>query len=184
MKLKHIISSLFLTILLILPNTSVQSEIKEEIHWVSIEEALQMAKIHNKMIIVDIYTNWCGWCKIMDQRTYQNAQIISYINQKFYAVKLNAERKDTVKFQGNQFIYETEKRMHQLASLLLNNKPQYPSTVFLTSKAEVLPAIFGYIDNKTMIKILNYYGEGEYLNSKWKDYEKEYDLKEKEKEKK
>ncbi len=146
---------------------------QEEIHWITLDEALQMARIHKKKVIVDFYTGWCGWCKIMDKRTYQNPQVVNYINQHYYAVKFDAERKDTVRYQGTLFQFQPAKRMHQLAAVLLQDKAAYPATVFISADAEAFPPIWGYIDPETMLKILKYYAEDHYLKIPWAEYNKQ-----------
>jgi thioredoxin-related protein len=146
---------------------------QEEIHWLTLEEAMQMARIHKKKVIVDFYTGWCGWCKIMDKRTYQDPQVVSYINRHYYAVKFDAERKDTVRYQGTLFQFQPAKRMHQLAAVLLQDKATYPATVFISADAEAFPPIWGYIDPETMLKILKYYGEDHYLKTPWAEYNKQ-----------
>ena len=63
----------------------------EKINWVSFEEAVQLNEKEPRKFIVDVYTDWCGWCKRMDQTTFKNPEVAQYINEKYWAVKLNAE---------------------------------------------------------------------------------------------
>lgn len=71
---------------------------KEKINWLSMAE-LQAAYAKNpKPIIIDVYTDWCGWCKVMDRETYSNDKVADYINKNFYAVKYNAESTAQVEF--------------------------------------------------------------------------------------
>ena len=68
---------------------------KDKIEWLSFEEAVKRNEKEPKKFIVDVYTDWCGWCKKMDANTFTNPVIIKYINENYWAVKLNAERKDS-----------------------------------------------------------------------------------------
>ncbi|MCP4457934.1 MAG: DUF255 domain-containing protein, partial [Cytophagales bacterium] len=73
-------------LILILVLTGVQSYAQtEEIHWLSFEEAMVLNEKNPKKILVDIYTDWCGWCKRMDKDTYEKAEIIKIVNEKYYA---------------------------------------------------------------------------------------------------
>ena len=75
----------------------------QQINWVSIEEAEKMNKEKPKKIMVDVYTDWCGWCKKMDKDTFSNPVIAEIINEHYYAVKLNAEGKDEIIFNGTTY---------------------------------------------------------------------------------
>ena len=146
--------------------------LSESIQWVSLDEASQLAEKSGKKILVDIYTHWCGWCKIMDQKTYTNPEVVKYINSKYIAVKLNAETTDSLVYKGVKFGFNQQKRANQLAYLLLNGKMSYPSTVILNEKSEILTPIAGFIEPQIMLKVLKYYGENYHLSMKWEEFEK------------
>ncbi|RMG18380.1 MAG: DUF255 domain-containing protein, partial [Bacteroidetes bacterium] len=74
-----------------------------QINWVSIEEAAKLAQQDGKKILIDVYTDWCGWCKKMDKATYANAEVANYINANFHAVKFNAEQREEVVLKGKTF---------------------------------------------------------------------------------
>mgnify|MGYP005703647067 FL=1 len=63
----------------------------QKIKWLKFEEAIEMQKNNPKKIIMDLYTNWCGPCKVMDKKTFGNRHVAKYINEFYYAVKFNAE---------------------------------------------------------------------------------------------
>ena len=66
------------------------------VEWLGLNEAFELQKKDPKPMLVDVYTDWCGWCKHMDATTFKDPQIVSYLNQNFYAVKYNAETKDSM----------------------------------------------------------------------------------------
>ena len=148
----------------------------EEINWVTFEEAVSMNKENPKKILIELYTDWCGWCKKMDQDTYSKAQIIDYINDKFYAVKFNAEQRENVEFNGYTFKFVPSGRRgyHELAAALTNNKLSYPTTVFMDEKLQIIQPIPGYLDAKTFDMISTYIGEGKYKDTPWEDYQKSF----------
>mgnify|MGYP000536572778 FL=1 len=69
----------------------------QEINWVSLEEAVELQKKNPKKIIMDVYTSWCGPCKMLDRNTFQNKDVAAYINKNYYAVKFNAEGQEEIK---------------------------------------------------------------------------------------
>ncbi|MBP8765025.1 MAG: DUF255 domain-containing protein, partial [Ferruginibacter sp.] len=82
-------------------------------------------------ILIDMYTSWCGWCKVMDKKTYTNENVVAYINKKFYAVKFNAESKATLSFLGKDYAYNKKEKIHELAKKLAGYELGFPSTILL-----------------------------------------------------
>ncbi|MDP1621632.1 MAG: DUF255 domain-containing protein [Bacteroidales bacterium] len=116
---------------------------EEGIKWYSFEEAYKLNKKKPKKMFVDVFTEWCGWCKKMDAETFANPFIAKYMDEHFYCVKLDAERKDTVEIDGQIFVNPnpaSKRSTHKLAVELLRGKMSYPSYVFLkgTSKNQLL----------------------------------------------
>jgi len=143
------------------------------IKWYSFEEALELAQKSPKKIFIDVYTDWCGWCKKMDATTFVHDTIVSYINQHFYAAKLNAERKDTVVINGSTFINpspNTPRSAHQLAAALLQNRLSYPSFVFLNEEGQMISVVPGYMVPQAFEPVLHYFGDNSYLNQKWEEF--------------
>ena len=57
------------------------------VKWMSFEEAVAKSKIEKRKIFIDVYTDWCGWCKVMDKSTFNDPQVAKILNEKFYPVK-------------------------------------------------------------------------------------------------
>lgn len=164
-------------------NTLSQQNIKQyqtnnthKIKWMSFEEAIKKNETNSKKIFIDVYTDWCGWCKKMDQTTFQDSTVISYMNENFYAVKLDAEQNDPIVFNGYTFINQgsqgNRKGTHQLAAALLQGNMSYPSYVFMNEKNQLLTVVPGFVQANEFIPILMYFGTDAYLSVKWEDYKK------------
>lgn len=141
--------------------SKVEKKVKAEINWIDIETAEKLAKKDGKKILVDVYTDWCGWCKKMDKATYENAEVVDYINKNYHAVKFNAEQREDVVVKGRTFKYVAQGRRgyHELAAGMLQGKLAYPATVFLDQNFDMLTNIPGYQPPKSMMAFLSYFKE-------------------------
>lgn len=147
---------------------------KEKIQWLSLTELAEAYSKQPKPIIIDVYTSWCGWCKVMDKQTYGNEKVISYINENYYAVKFNAETKDTVALAGKKYGFNPVYKANELAVYLLYGQMGYPSTVIL-SGIDAQPApLSGFLKPAELEPPLKYFGEGTYKTIKFPDYMKSF----------
>ena len=154
-----------------------QPQNPEVIRWHTFQEALALSKKEKKKIFIDVFTDWCGWCKVMDRNTFPNPVIAKYMNQHFYAVKLNAEMKDTILFNNYTFVNpspNTPRSTHQLASSLLNNQLSYPTTIYLDENFSMLTQVPGYRKPEELEPILKFFGEEAYKTQKWEDFNKTF----------
>ncbi len=143
------------------------------IKWMSFEEAVLKGGKEPKKLFIDVYTDWCGWCKKMDKTTFQDAKIADEINKHFYPVKLDAERKDTVRFRDKIFVFKPEFKAHELAIALLNGQMGYPTYVFLDENFAMISPISGYQTVEQLLPTLRYFSDNIYKNKQWDDYLKE-----------
>ncbi|MES2566935.1 MAG: DUF255 domain-containing protein [Bacteroidota bacterium] len=162
---------------LVSANTYTQLDETSLVNWISFEEAYKLCKKNPRPVMVDVYTTWCGPCKMMRTQTFGNAQIAAYINANFYSVKFDAETKDSVKFDKYIFVSTdatNPKAPHQFAASILDNQLAYPSIVFLNNQIQRLDILKGFMAPKNFEPILNYYGSGEYQKTKWEDFQKSF----------
>lgn len=132
---------------------------KEKINWISFEQLQVEYQKNPKPILVDLYTNWCGWCKEMDRTTYKNAQVTSYINKHYYAVKFNAESRKDVVFNNKTYRYNEHYKTNDLAIYLSFGQLEYPNTIFLTGIDASPAPLAGYLKPKEMEAPLKYFAE-------------------------
>lgn len=166
----------YLLSLILIPTLLFANPEPKTINWISFEKAIELNKTNPKPILIDVYTDWCTWCHKMDASTYNEEVIVDYINENFYAVKLDAEQKEDIIFNDHTFKFVANGRRgtHQLAASLLNGKMSYPSTVFLNKNQEMVQAIPGYLQAPIMEKLINYMGKEIYLNKEWDTFDKEF----------
>nr|WP_279309181.1 thioredoxin fold domain-containing protein [Psychroserpens sp. SPM9] len=122
-----------------------------EINWMTFEEALAAQKKKPKKIMMDVYTNWCGPCKMLDKNTFRNKDVVEYINKNYYAVKFNGEGNSEVSYKGKNYTnpnYKEELKnrrngAHELTRVL--GIRAYPTIVYFDEKGEKIQPISGYM---------------------------------------
>lgn len=122
----------------------------QEIKWVTLNEALALQKETPRKIIMDVYTDWCGPCKMLDRNTFKNKDVVTYINKNYYAVKFNGEGKQKITFKGKTFSNpnygsgraNSRNNVHQFTTFMRINA--YPTLVFFDEKGDFITPIKGY----------------------------------------
>lgn len=153
--------------------TEIVTKTPSKIEWISFEKAVFLNDMKPKKIFIDVYTEWCGWCKRMDAGTFKDSLITKYISENYYAVKLDAETKDTIRFRDKVFVFKPEMKSNELAISLLNGKMGYPSFVMMDEKYSILQPLSGYQTTEELLPLLKFYGSNAYLTTKWEEYSKE-----------
>ena len=143
-----------------------------KIKWMNFEDAVALGEKQPKKLFIDVYTDWCGWCKKMDATTFMNDEVADYINKNYYAVKLNAETKDTIVFRGTKFVYKPEFKSNELAVSLLNRQMGYPTYVFLDEQFAMLTPAPGYMQPEGIMPMLKFYAEDIYKTQSFDEYQK------------
>ncbi|HRO46040.1 thioredoxin family protein [Agriterribacter sp.] len=155
-------------------DTTIITRKNEKLEWLTLAQAEAGMATQKKDILIDLYTDWCGWCKVMDRNTYTNPDVIQYLNDKFYPVKLNAETKEVLTWRGRQFKYNDQYRVHDYAILLTGGQLSYPSTVILPADGSAPQVIPGYLKPPDMELVLKYFGEDHYGKTPFETYRKDF----------
>lgn len=149
---------------------------ENEINWMSWEQVQEAQKKEPKKVFVDVYTNWCGWCKRMDATTFKSQEVVNYINEHYYAVKFDAEQRETIVFKGRKYHYTKSgsRGYNELATSLLSGTMSFPMTVFLDENLDVLTTVNGFLEPKDIDPIISFFATDSFLKQKWSQYEKNY----------
>lgn len=127
----------YLSLLFIIVLLSFSAKGQEQIQWLKFEEAIAANAQSPKMLLVDVYTDWCGWCKKMDKETFTDPKVIEYINSNFYAVKMNAENTERkFDFMGKEYTEATMAAAMRVRS--------YPNFVIIEPKLQNIAQLPGY----------------------------------------
>jgi len=151
-------------LLLTIATTSISAQ---EINWMSMKDALSAQKENPKKIFMDVYTNWCGPCKLLDKNTFRNADVVKYVNDYFYAVKFNAEGNDEFEYQGHTFTnpgYKEGGRGRGSSHIFANSLKisGYPSMIFFDEQSNMIFPITGYYKAKELEVFLKVVGSNDY----------------------
>lgn len=153
-------------------SSSFDAPVEEKINWLSWEEAVELNKTNPKKLFVDVYTDWCGWCKRMDKSTFSDPEIVKYMNENFHAVKFNAEQKEDITWNSNtfKFVKSGRRGAHELASALLDGRLGYPSFVLLDEEFARIMISPGFKKPEQLEKELVFAKEEKYKEVSWEDY--------------
>lgn len=168
---------IFLAFFLVFSTTIIFSQ--EKVNWMSFEEALTAHEIEPRKILIDMYTDWCGWCKRMDETTFGDESIARYINENFYPVKFNAESRNDIHFQGEKysFVQKGNRGYHEFAIKLSEQlgRLSFPTVVFLDKNLSIIQPIAGFIAPDQFAPIICYIAGQYYLQTPWKKFQEDFD---------
>ena len=149
-----------------------QSKEAEKVQWYTWKEAIELSDKEPKKLFIDMYTNWCGWCKRMDATTFTDPKVVQMLNNDFYAVKFNAEQKEPVAYKGHTFTFIDSGRrgVHELAYSLLEGRLGYPSYVYMDEQQKRITISPGYKPVDKMVKELEFIKGEHYKKGSFQDY--------------
>ncbi len=130
--------------------------------WNSFTDGVNLAKTSHKKILVDVYTDWCSWCKKMDSDVYTDKEVVSRLNEQFILVKLNAESANRLSYKGKDFSEADFAR-----ELGVNG---YPTTLFFDQNSNPITDFPGYAPPERFAKVLDFIGKDYYKSVSFQEF--------------
>lgn len=134
----------------------------KNINWNKFDSGIANAKKSGKKVLIDVYTDWCTWCKKMDATTYEDAKVQKYLKKNFVLIKLNAEGSGKISYAGQSL---SPAEFSQ--GMGVNG---YPATLFLNSDGTPITILPGYSEPGMFIHVLSFINEEQYKHKKFSDY--------------
>ena len=140
--------------------TSLRAQDAESVQWLTFEQLEDSLALRSKKVFIDFYTDWCTYCRKMDKKVFSDKEVIDRMNESYYAVRMDAESIDTVRFEGRDFINDQvgkkRKPLHQLAQLLALRDGKFvaPTMIVLDDTFKVQKRYFWYLDRKKLMDAL------------------------------
>jgi len=158
-------------------SVSFGQESGKNIKWYTFQEAVKLSKENPRKLFIDVYTDWCGWCKKMDKETFEHPEIAKILNKEYYPVKFDAESKEPIEFGGKTFINEggRSRNPHQLAVALLQGQMSYPSVAYMSEDLQLLTAVPGYLTPEQIEPILLYFANDHFKTKKWEEFQASFE---------
>ena len=163
-----------------------QTATESSIEWVSINDLEELQKKEPRKVLVDVYTKWCGPCKLMLKQTFHDPEVVNYINEHYYAVKFNAEGDEVIKFKGYEFTNDDYKpnkpgrnSTHDftLAIAPVNGRIAYPTIVYLDEDLNIIFPLQGLMRPPQIMPLLTYINQDKFKDTKYEEFLKEYEQK-------
>lgn len=143
-------------------NRSLTFASENTLPWKSFNEGFAEAKKQNKKMLIDVYTDWCSWCKKMDSQTYADKTVAKYLKERYVLVKLNAESAKKLFYKDKEY---TEREFSAAFGI-----SGYPATLFLKSDGEAITIYPGFADAKRFLDVASFIAEDHYLTKKFHEY--------------
>ncbi|MBK35426.1 MAG: hypothetical protein CME26_07845 [Gemmatimonadetes bacterium] len=116
--------------------------------WLTYPEGLAHADSTGTLVLVEVYTDWCSYCKKLERRVLSRDDIKSVIAKHFTPVKLDAEDDTPVAQMG-----DTTLTARQLARRY--GATTYPTVLILSPKGQLLTKLVGYLPPKEFLDFLS-----------------------------
>lgn len=150
---------------------------KTEFKWFAINESLNFQETVKKKMFIDVYTTWCGPCKMLEANTFSDPVIRKLLDQYFIPTKFNAESGDTIVFKGQTYLNrnyspQPRKSTHDFAIYIASTQQGlgYPTMVFLDEELNMIQPISGYIGPAQLEPILVFFGSDAYKTTTWETF--------------
>jgi thioredoxin-related protein len=137
-----------------------------ELQWKPFVNGFAEAKKMKKKVMLDVYTDWCGWCKRLDKDVYGNAKVAEYLNDHYVVIKLNAESSKVITYLDTNY---TERDFARYLGVR-----GYPTIIFFENSGEPITPLSGYVAAEKFLPIIKFIGEDFYKTMDFEKFSQEY----------
>ena len=159
-----------------------QKENTSKVQWMSVQEAVNQGQKDGKnakLIFIDCYTSWCGWCKVLDSKSFSNDTIAAILNYYYYPCKFDAEGKDVVTINGETYNPSAKQgrgATHELMKVIWEGQRGggYPTMSIRKGDFKPVDCIMGFLGPDDLQPVLIYYAENFNKEMSLEKFKKQY----------
>jgi len=137
--------------------------VPDNIEWTGVDQALKRAADEEKLVLINVYADWCPYCRRMHREVYPDERVEKPVSDYFIPVVINTESEDPVTYLGNKFTESEFAVALQYSSV--------PTTFFMNSNGEVIGQQPGYLPAELFSKLLEYVGSGAYESISFEEFD-------------
>jgi len=123
--------------------------VRDDRMWLSFNEGMALAAKERRHVIIDFYTSWCRWCKVMDRETFSDPEVKRYLAENFVTIRIDAESsREELSYRGQEYTPVTLARRFGVRG--------FPSLAYLDREGELITVVPGFVPAKTFLPLLRY----------------------------
>lgn len=105
----------------------------QPLEWTTFEHLEDSLRAEKRPLMIFIHTDWCRYCSMQEHTTFQDAELVRLLRQRFYCLRLDAETRKEVFFINRMYRFRASGGYHELAELLGRQEGAllFPTTVLI-----------------------------------------------------
>ncbi len=117
--------------------------------WLPFDEGIELARNEKKPVVIDFYTSWCHWCKVMDKQTFSDPEVEEFLAMNFVTIRINAEStKENYKYKGREYNSIQLTRAFGVRG--------FPSLAYLDREGDLITVVPGFVPKDMFLPFLRY----------------------------
>ena len=148
------------------PSSFTHAGDKVELKWKKFDEGISLAKINKKKILIDVYADWCKWCKKMDAEVFNNDSVAPYLQKNYVLIKVNGESQEKLNYKGEKMTAAGFAQGFGVSG--------FPTVIFLESNGDAITKVPGFIDAQNFLPMITFFGDDHYKKMTWEEYFAKY----------